>query len=199
MIEKSTSRITITDIIAIVSSIGLIVWIITDFYGGMIIWFLSYGVLILPIVLLYIFSLIETLISTFRKDKRKSRIKLTAHFLVLMTILSLNIYHSEILKSDIVMTAVLKDDLSLQKLTFRENGDVENKVSGMLGFTETYHGKYKVQGNLIIFSVKPYDNDFVPDTLLVNRNQKALFKEKDSNGNFIEKKEWLNHTKRHTN
>ena len=78
---------------------------------------------------------------------------------------------------------------------FRENGNVENKESGVFGFSQTHHGKYKIEKDLIIFSERPYDTDFIPDTLLIDTNQNALFKEKDSKGNFRTEKEWLNHFK----
>ena len=191
--EKRKHKISTYDIIAIISAVGLIGWIVTDFYGGMILWLFSYGLVIIPIILLYSFSLVDTLISLIRKGKKTSKTKLIVHSIVLLTILSFNLYHSEIFKSKIKMTALLKDDLYHYRLIFRENGDVDNEANGAFGFSQTYHGKYKIENNLIIFSKKPYDNDFIPDTLLIDRNQNALFMEKDAEGKFRTKKEWLNH------
>ncbi len=91
------------------------------------------------------------------------------------------------------MTAVLKDDLYHYRLILRKNGNVENQANGMFGFSQTFHGKYKIENDFIIFSEKPYDNDFIPDTLLIDKEQNALFIEKDSKGNFRTEKEWLNH------
>ena len=91
------------------------------------------------------------------------------------------------------MTAVLKDDLFHYRLIFREDGTVENRENGIFGMSGTNFGKYKIDKNLIIFDKKPYDNDFLPDTLLIEKNQNALFMEKDSKGNFRTEKNWLNH------
>ncbi|MBU2557267.1 MAG: hypothetical protein KJ578_05735 [Bacteroidetes bacterium] len=191
--ENRKSNLSAYDIIAIISAAGLLSWIITDFFGGMIIWLLSYSLIIIPITLLYIFSITETIASIVRKGKQTSKIKLTAHGIVLFSILIFNLYRSEIFKSESIMSAVLKDDLYHHRLILRKNGNVENQTNGMFGFRETFHGKYKIESDLIIFSEKPYDNDFIPDTLLIDRKQGALFMEKDSIGNFRTNKEWLNH------
>ncbi|SFT86986.1 hypothetical protein SAMN04489724_2455 [Algoriphagus locisalis] len=191
--EEKQNRITGYDVVAIISGLGIVGWIITDFFGGMIIWMFSYGVIISSIVLLYVFSFLDTLISLFRKGKATSKVKLVAHGTVLLVILGFNLYHSELFKSKSIMIASLKDDLFYYRLIFRENGNVENQINGFFGFSETYHGKYKIEKDLIIFSEKPYDNDFIPDTLLIDKSQNALFMEKDSNGDFRTEKNWLNH------
>ena len=193
--ENRKSKISSYDIIAIISAVGLIGWIITDFFGGMIIWLLSYGLIIIPIILLYTFSIFDTIISLIRKGNRTSKIKLTAHGIVLLSIFVFNLYHSEVFKSKRIMTAILKDDLSHFRLILRKNGNAENQVNGMFGFSKTFHGKFKIENDLIIFSEKPYANDFIPDTLLIDKEQDALFMEKDSNGKFRTEKEWLNHFK----
>ena len=93
------------------------------------------------------------------------------------------------------MTAILKDDLYHYRLIFRENGNVENQANGVFGFSQTYNGKYKIENNLIIFSQKPYDNEFLPDTLLLDKKQGAIFLNKNNSGDFNTEKEWLNHFK----
>ena len=61
---------------------------------------------------------------------------------------------------------------------------------------EIFDGQYKLNGDTLIFKKIPYDNnDFIPDTLLVSIKDSALFIEKDNNGDFRKKKEWLNHFK----
>jgi hypothetical protein len=177
------------DIVAIISTIGMIGWLVTDFFGGMIIYLLSYGLLIIPIIILYLISIVETL----RNWKSRSKIKILFHFTVILTIIFLNLYHSDILKSKRVMTATLKDDLFYYTLIFRKNGTCENNISGFMGFSQTFKGKYITKGDTIIFKKKPYNNDFIPDTLLVDKNEKAIFIEKEENGKFRRTKEWLNH------
>src|SRR5690606_13572327 len=101
------------------------------------------------------------------------------HGLVLLAIFLTNIFQSEFLKSNEVLTATLKDDQFHYTLLFRENGNCENNISGMLGYEEVFHGKYKFHGDTIIFIKKPYDNDFIPDTLLLNKKSKAIFIDRD--------------------
>ena len=192
-IENRKNKVSGFDIIAIISGIGIIGWIITDFFGGMIIWMLSYGLIILPILLLYIISFFDTLISLIRNSKKTSKTKLITHGIVFLTIIIFNLYHSDLFKSEKVMTAILKDDLYHYRLIFRENGNVENQANGAFGFSQTYYGKYKIENDLIIFSKKPYDNEFIPDTLLLDKKQGAIFINKNNNGGFNTEKEWLNH------
>nr|WP_319571638.1 hypothetical protein [uncultured Draconibacterium sp.] len=188
-------RFKIFDIVALVSTIGIILWIISDFFGGMIVFLLSYGLVIIPIIITYLVSIIETIFSLITKGVKKNKIKLISHLIVILTIVIITVYNSDILKSKRVLTATLKDDLSLQTLIFRENGKCENNINGMFGFPEKFKGEYYMKNDTIIFSIKPYDNNFIPDTILLDRVQKAIFIEKDKLGNFRTEKEWLNHFK----
>jgi hypothetical protein len=187
------NKISIYDIIAIISGLGIIAWLTCDFYGGMMIYLFSYGLIIIPFIFLYVFSFIDTIISSIRKGKQTSKIKLVAHGIVISIIILFNVYHSELFKSKRIMTAVLNDDLFHYRLIFRENGNVENQANGIFGFSQTYYGKYRIENDLIIFSKTPYDNDFIPDTVLIDKEKNAIFMERDSKGNFRTKKEFLNH------
>lgn len=186
-------KLSILDFIAFLASIGMISWIITDFFGGMFIWSITYPFIIVPIVLLFTFSLIETTISLVRIRTQTSKVKIFSHGMVLISFLALSLYHSEIFKSEKLMTAVLSDDLNQLRLTLRKNGNAEIESMGMFGHTKTFHGKFRIDNDLILFSVKPYDSDFIPDTILIDRQQNALFIEKDARGNFQTEKIWLNH------
>ena len=179
--------------IAIISTIGIICWIITDYFGGMVIYLLSYGLIIIPIIILYIISVFNTFISTASQGFKANKIKLIFHGLVLLAIVLTNLYQSDVLKSKSILTATLKDDQFLYTLTLRENGNCENEVSGIFGFNEVYKGQYKFKGDTIIFTKKPYDNDFLPDTLLFDKKENVIFIKKDEKGNFSRTKEWLNH------
>ena len=110
-----------------------------------------------------------------------------------MAIVLTNILQLDLFKSEKILTATLKDDQFYYTLVFRENGRCENQVSGIFGFQKVFQGKYKFQGDTIIFSKKPYDNDFIQDTLLIDRKEKAIYINKDKEGKFITKKEWLNY------
>ncbi len=166
---------------------------ITGYFGGMFIYLLSYGLIIIPIIILYIISIFDTFISTARQGFKANRIKLIFHGLVLLAIVLTNLYQSDLLKSKSILTATLKDDQFFYTLTLRENGSCENEVSGIFGFNEVYKGQYKFKGDTIFFTKKPYDNDFLPDTLLFDKKKNAIFIKRDEKGIFIRTKEWLNH------
>jgi hypothetical protein len=157
---KEKIKLTVYDIIAIISGIGLIGWIISDFFGGMILFMIAYSVIVIPILLLYIFSFFDTILSLIRKGKMISRVKLIVHMTIFLVIAMLNIYHSELFKSEKIMSAVLNDDLYSYRLIFRKNGVVENQVNGMLGYSKTYFGEYKIEEKLIIFSKKTIRKQF---------------------------------------
>lgn len=181
------------NIIAVISTLGIFAWMVTDYFGGMFIYLLSYGLIIIPIIILYIVSFGDTVISLIKRGFKQNKIKIIFHGLVLLTIILTNILQSDLFKSERILTATLKDDQFYYTLVFRENGSCENQVSGIFGFQEVFHGKYRFQGDTIIFSKKPYDNDFIPDTLLIDRKERAIFINKDKQGNFSTTKEWLNH------
>jgi hypothetical protein len=181
------------NIVAIISTLGILAWMLTDYFGGMFIYLLSYGLIIIPIIILYIASFGDTVISLIKRGFKQNKIKVIFHGLVLLTILLTNTLQSDLLKSERILTATLKDDQFHYTLLFRENGSCENQVSGIFGFQEVFNGKYRFQGDTIIFSKKPYDNNFIPDTLLIVRKERAIFINKDKQGNFSTTKEWLNH------
>ena len=183
--------------IAIISTLGILCWMITDFYGGMIIYLFSYGLIIIPVVILYIISFFDTIISTIKRGIKNNKVKVIFHGLLLLAIFLFNIFQSDLFKSNRILTATLKDDQFHYTLIFRENGNCENEVSGIFGFQEVFQGKYKFYGDTIVFEKKPYDNEFIPDTLLIDRNENAIFINKDKTGKFSAKKEWLNHFEIH--
>lgn len=158
----------------------------------MLLFVLVYWWVLIPILILYIISFITTLKILVKKGKTTGKIKLIAHLITLSAIIGFNLYESDVFKSKRVMTAVLKDDQYHYRLIFRENGVVENHINGLFGYTETIIGNYHIKDHLIIFNKKPYDNEFIPDTLLIDKKQNALFLNKDKAGNFSTKKEWLN-------
>ncbi len=92
------------------------------------------------------------------------------------------------------MTARMDDDLFHYTLILRENGTCENEIRGYLGFSERHKGHYRFQGDTIIFSKIPYDTkNFIPDTILIDKEKNAIFIEQDTSGKFCREKKWLNH------
>jgi len=179
--------------IAIVTSLGMITWMILDYFGGMIIYLLGYFWIIIPLLLLYIFSFFQTLFSIVKNGFKYNIVKIVFLSSVGLYVIGWNIYESELLKSKIVLSAIMNDDLYSYSLIFRENGLVEYEINGFLGFTENFKASYIRVGDTIVFSKIPSNNSFLPKKILIDSTQNALFTTTDSTGKFQTKKEWLNH------
>lgn len=191
--KGSKKRISGFDVVAIISSFGMIGWNITHFFGGMIFYLFVVSYLVVPLIILYLISVIETFISIFRRKTLK--VKIVSHSAVILTIIAFNLYDSELFKSKRLITATMADDLSHHTLIFREDGSCEHKLVGLFAYSETYFGKYIIKDDTISFTKKPYDNNFIPDTILISQTDNVIYIEKDVNGDFREVKEWLNHFK----
>lgn len=185
-----------TTILAIFASLGMIIWLSSKFYGGMFIWLLSYPLLIFPVIILYIVSFINTIASISNKGIKQNRIKAISHGLVIMAMVGSYVYDSDLFKSRRVLTATMYDDLFSYTLILRENGLCENDVNGFMGFSENFKGTYHLKGDTIIFTKVPYDTEnFIPDILLIDKKEGAVFIHRDSLGNFNRQKDFLNHFK----
>lgn len=181
---------------AVLSCAGMVGWLLTQFFGGMVIWFFSYPLIIFPVLILYIVSIFNTLIAIGRKGFKSNRIKIASHGVVVVGIVASAIFASDLFKSNRIMTATLYDDLFSYTLVLRENGVCENEVNGFMGFSEVFNGQYAMKGDTIIFSKVPYDKkDFIPDTIVIDRKERAIFIERDTTGKFIREKGFLNHFK----
>lgn len=164
----------------------------------MVIFLLSYAIIIIPILLLYVISFLSTIGSVIKTGVRSNKVKVYCHVLLLFTLLLFEIFQSDLFKSKRILSATLYDDQFQYTLIFRENGDCENEVNGIFGFKETFHGKYRFIGDTIIFEKLPYDNShFIPDTLLIDREKEAIFIARDDMGMSVVEPEWLNHFKIH--
>lgn len=179
--------------VAILSCVGIFALMITHFFGGMFIWILSFWFVFIPLILLYIISFFDTLICLIDKGYSRYRRKISVHLTTLCAIVLFNVYDLELFKSTRVLSATLHDDLFHYNLILREDGTCENKVNGFMGFEDKYSGTYIFKNDTIVFTKVPYDNDFIPDTILYNKKEKAIFITKDAKGNFTNKKEFLNH------
>lgn len=183
----------IYNIIAIISTLGILSWMVTDYFGGMVIYLFSYSQVIIPIVILYVFSLSNTILLTINKGIKQNKVKVIFHGIVLFSIILTKIVQSEILKSERIITAILKDDICYYTLILRENGKCENEITGIFGFHLVTYGNFKLNEDTIIFTKNPYENNLIPDSLLINKKEKAIFINKEIDGTFCKKKKWLNY------
>lgn len=118
-----------------------------------------------PSILMWLFGLLLIILFTIALIKRDKRVIQILIF-VTLTILVTEILKSEIFKSQKVLVAVLNDDLSKTYLTLRKNNTFE--IDAVTIFDDQkFKGKYKLINDKIIFLDKPYDNDFIPDTVTI--------------------------------
>ena len=75
-----------------------------------------------------------------------------------------NFYDPEWFKSPKILVAELEDDLSRLTLVLRQNNVFELSSQDLFS-TQVYSGRYVRNDNKIIFLSRPYDNDFIPDTV----------------------------------
>ncbi|MBB4080853.1 hypothetical protein GGR28_003492 [Lewinella aquimaris] len=171
----------------------MIAWMTTSLFGGMLFYLFLSGFALLPIAIGYIISLLDFCVTLCKRKTKTSKIKKYSHLAVGFAMVALYALNSETFKSKAVLSATLKDDLFHYQLIFRENGRVENHINGFAGFSQTHHGKYSFRGDTIIFSQVPYDNDFIPDTMYLNKAENAIFLDRNEDGSFSSEKMWLNH------
>jgi len=180
-------------ILSVISTLIVIGWMITDLYSGMVIYLIMYSWIIIPMIIVYVITFLISLIKIMQLGIKPNRILFYTHTFGLLTIIGFNLYQSELLKSRILLDATLVDDLSSINLVLRENGQFETTTNGMFGFTEKISGKYKKNNDTIIFLDKPYSNDYIPDKVVVDRQDSAIYFKRNFNGEISRVKTFVNY------
>ena len=180
-------------ILSIISTLSVVIWMISDFFGGMIIYLFMYAWIIIPMVLMYAITAFITLIKIIKNGIKSNRLLFYTHSLGLLMIIGFNLYQSEIFKSRILLNATLVDDLNCINLILRENGQFEMTSEGMFGYTDRISGKYKTHKDTIIFLKRPYSNDFISNKVIIDRQDSAIYFKKDSMGKFSREKTFVNY------
>jgi hypothetical protein len=191
--KSSLLKKSVYEIIAIISTLGIISWLVSDFFGGMFLFLFSFAWIIIPIIILYFISIVNTIISISRSGLNNNKLKAALHVALIFGIIVIKVIQSDLLKSKRLVTAILRDDLYTYTLVLRENGDCENTVNGIFFYEDVFYGKYTMKQDTIIFLKKPYNNDFLPDTVLLDSEAKAIFIAKDETGNFSRKEGFLSY------
>lgn len=176
-----------------ISILGIIGWMISDFFGGMFIYLLMYWWIIIPLLIIYGFTGLITLVKIIRKGLERNKILFYIHIFGLSVIVLFNLNQSEMLKSRILLKATLKDDLSSITLVLRNNGHFETTSNGVFGYTEKNSGKYLIKNDTIIFLNKPYSNDYIPDKVVIDKKGSAIYFKMDTNGQFSREKSFVNY------
>ena len=117
---------------------------------------------LLPLVLFGLAFLIFFILTITQKNKSGILIGI----FIIGTVFVAELFSSELFKSKKILEATLMDDLSAIHLTLREDHKFE-VVSSTMFSEQTFKGDYRLLDNKIIFKDRPYDNDFIPDTLTI--------------------------------
>lgn len=179
------------DHFALLLCMGMIGWITTDFFGGMLLFLFAYYFFVLPLIVCYVVSFFRTINTWSIKGFQYTKFRVYSHLSVFAYILIISLTTSEMFKSKIVLSANHPDDRYNYNLVFRENGSCEMNINGIFGFFEKIDGEYHFSGDTIIFTKVPYDNNWIPDRVLVDKYQNAIFFTSDTNGCFVREKGWM--------
>jgi len=180
-------------LLSILSTLTVIGWMITEFYGGMVIYMIMHWWIIVPLIIIYSITFVITLITIIRKGIKSNKLLFCTHTFGVLMIIIFSLYQSELFKSRILLDATMVDDLSSINLVLRENGKFETTTNGMFGFTDKISGKYLKQNDTVIFLKKPYSNDFIPDKVLIDKQDSAIYFKRNSKGEFSREKTFVNY------
>lgn len=170
MIDTSSKLYNLSKILGIIFIICY--WLSDSLFDAF--WVLGF----IPFAFIGISFIIILIIAIFKKDYATLLVGLS----IIVTISVTEVFNSELLKSEKVLVATLDDDNSRIFLTLRKNCKFELVADNMFG-SKTFKGNYDIVGNKVIFLTRPYDNDFIPDTISIVNDKIVL--DFDSNGKPI--------------
>ncbi|MEO1218707.1 MAG: hypothetical protein AAFY45_34565 [Bacteroidota bacterium] len=171
LLVKKIEKLKGKDWLVIISSLGCLGWIATIFFGGMILFLLMYFFIIIPIVIAYF-------VAVFKVIGTKGKIR--AYWIIFLSLPwialgGVEVYYSELIQGEIVLSGTYYGDSFHYTLNFREQGKCDMYIVGMLGYTERIYGKYSYSDDRIFFLKKPYSNDtFLSDSLFVDRENEQI-------------------------
>jgi hypothetical protein len=180
-------------ILSILSILTVTGWLITEFYGGIVIYIIMYWWIIAPLIIIYAITFLITFIKIIRNGIKSNKFLFYTHTLGVLMIIIFSLYQSELFKSRILLDATMVDDLNSINLVLRENGKFETTTNGMFGFTDKISGKYLKHNDTIIFLKRPYSNDFIPGKVLIDKQDSAIYFKRDSKGGFSREKTFVNY------
>ena len=183
----------ILSFLSIISTLSVVTLLVLDFYGGFFIYLLSYTWVFIPLLIIYVITGILTLISLFNLGIKRNTSALFIYSIGIICIVLFTFYHSELFRSKIILDATLHDDLSNINIKLRENGKFSSTTSGMFGYVDRISGRYIYKNDTIIFLDKPYSNDFIPDTVIIDKADSAIYFNREKNGEFKRKKTFVNY------
>ncbi len=159
----------------------------------MVLYAIMYWWILLPVLVIYVITLIKTIADFFFEKPRIYHIRTFVHLYGLTILTVATLYDSELFKSKKLLSATLIDDLSSISINLRNDNTFDTHVSGMFGYSEEYRGKYELKGDTIIFLNRPYENNFIPDRVLINHADSAIYINKLKNGEFDQTRSFVNY------
>lgn len=111
----------------------------------------------------------------------------------ILILIEFSLYGSEIFKSEVILEAILIDDLSSITIKLRADNTFDTIVHGMFGYVERLSGEYRLNQDTIIFHEPPYLNDFIPNKLIIDKRDSALYFNKLDSVEFDRTKSFVNY------
>lgn len=176
-----------------ISVLGTLIWVSTEFYGGIVIYAFMYWWLIIPVSFGFAITLIITVSRIITNGLTPNKISAIIHGFGLTVISVIFLINSELFKSETLLEAILVDDLSAITIKLRADNTFETRVDGMFGFVEKLSGDYHLERDTIVFHQPPYSNDFIPKEVLIDEPDSALYFNRLTNGEFDRKKSFVNY------
>jgi hypothetical protein len=165
----------------------------TEFYGGMVIYALMYWWLIIPATFGFAITLIITISRIFRNGLTQNKVSAIIHGFGLTVISVIFLINSKLFKSETLLEAILIDDLSAITIKLRTDNTFDTRVDGMFGFVEKLSGDYHLEQDTIVFHQPPYSNDFIPNKIIIDKSDSAIYFNRLANGEFDRTKSFVNY------
>lgn len=175
-----------------ISTFILVGWIITGFFGSMILYLVVLWWILIPFILIFLTTFLITIYKTVKQGYKTNHVLIGIHGFALLSIFSLCVYESELLKSRAIVDATLIDDMSSINIKLRVNGRFQTTSTGMFFYQERRTGNYIFRGDTIVFLDRPYSNNFIPNRILVSKKDSTIYISKDKDGNFSREKTFAN-------
>lgn len=150
-----------------------------------------YSWILIPLTFVYVITLILTISKAIQYGFEHIMISVTIHTIGLSAVLGVSLWNAEFLKSETLLEAILIDDLSSITIKLRADNTFDTTVNGMFGFVERTSGEYHLEQDTIIFHQAPYSNDFIPNEVLIDESDTALYFNRHASGEFDRNKSFV--------
>ena len=152
-----------------------------------------YWWLIIPVTFGFAITLIITVSRIIQNALTQNKISVIIHGFGLTMISVIFLINSELFKSETLLEAILIDDLSAITIKLRADNTFDTRVDGIFGFVEHLSGDYHLEQDTIVFHQAPYSNDFIPNKIIIDKSDSALYFNQLANGEFDRTKSFVNY------